>query len=368
MTPIRFLPLHSSRAGPRVRRLGLALLLCAMLAPLPGRADDGPPSFAPLVRRVLPGVVSIIVTQTVPPADALAALPPALRGTPFEQLFRDQLRKRPQKTLDAGSGFIIDASGLIVTNGHVIGNGRDIEVGLADGSTVRAEVVGVDDLTDIAVLRIHPPHPLIALSWGSSRAVEVGDWVVTAGNPFGLANSVTAGIVSARGRDIGAGPFDDFLQIDAPVNPGNSGGPVFNMRGEVVGIDTAIVSPTGGSVGIAFAIPSDEARPVVNELIAHHRVDRGWIGVALADISEDGTDPGVGVADVVRGSPAAQAGIRPGDIILAIDGQPIYNTLGLIRIVASEPPGRNVRLRIYRQGRAFEVSVVVGRRPPVRED
>ncbi len=141
------------------------------------------------------------------------------------------------------------------------------------------------------------------------------------------------------------------------------------MRGEVVGIDTAIVSPSGGSVGIAFAIPSDEARPVVNELIAHHRVDRGWIGVALADISdEEGADPGVGVADVVRGSPAAQAGIRPGDIILAIDGQPVYNTLGLIRIVASQPPGRNVRLRIYRGGRAFEVSVVVGRRPAVREE
>jgi serine protease Do len=348
------------------RALCLALLLC--LGAAPAFADDGPASFAPLVKKVLPAVVSIAVTEPVSTSEALDALPPALRGTPFEKQFRDQLRRRPEKATDAGAGFIIDASGIIVTNNHVVGMARDIEVSLADGTSLAAKVIGADELTDIAVLKVTPAHPLPAVTWGDSGAAEVGDWVIAAGNPFGLANSITAGIISARGRDIETGPFDDFLQIDAPVNPGNSGGPIFNMRGRVIGINTAIVSPSGGSVGIAFAIPSSEARGVVNELLAHGHIDRGWLGVGLEDLPENGQASGVAVTQVIHQGPAAQSGVRTGDVILSVNGQPVYNTQGLIRAVAAIPPGQRARLTLFRDGRAMQIVVVVGHRPPARAD
>ncbi len=352
------------------RVAGIALLAASLssLAALPARADDGPPSFAPLVHKVLPGVVSIAVTEPLNTNEALDTLPPALRGTPFEKQFREQLRRRPEKATDAGAGFIIDGSGLIVTNNHVVGVAKDIEVTLADGTNLPARVIGADELTDIAVLKVRPPGTLPVVAWGRSRAVEVGDWVLAAGNPFGLANSITAGIVSARGRDIETGPFDDFLQIDAPVNPGNSGGPIFNMKGEVVGINTAIVSPSGGSVGIAFAIPSDEASVVVGTLVAHGHIDRGWLGVALADLPDNGNDPGVAVTQIVQAGPAALSGVRSGDIILSVNGQPVYNTQGLIRSVAAIPPGRNARLTVFRAGKAVQISVTVGHRPPMRAE
>ena len=348
---------------------GIALLAASLaLAAAPARADDGPPSFAPLVHKVLPGVVSIAVTEPLNTNEALDTLPPALRGTPFEKQFREQLRRRPEKATDAGAGVIVDASGVIVTNNHVVGVAKDIEVTLADGTNLPARVIGADELTDIAVLQVTPRRALPVVAWGSSRGVEVGDWVLAAGNPFGLANSITAGIVSARGRDIETGPFDDFLQIDAPVNPGNSGGPIFNMKGEVVGINTAIVSPSGGSVGIAFAIPSDEARGIVATLVTHGHIDRGWLGVALEDLPDNGNDPGVAVTQIVQAGPAAQSGVRSGDIILSVNGQPVYNTQGLIRAVAAIAPGRNARLTVFRAGKAVQISVTVGHRPPVRAD
>ncbi len=354
--------------GGRGFLLPVFLAIFLAFAALPACADDGPPSFAPLVRKVLPGVVSIAVTEPLNTNEALDTLPPALRGTPFEKQFREQLRRRPEKATDAGAGFIIDASGIIVTNNHVVGVAKDIEVTLADGTSLPARVIGADELTDLALLKIAPPHTLTVVGWGNSRSVEVGDWVLAAGNPFGLANSITAGIVSARGRDIETGPFDDFLQIDAPVNPGNSGGPIFNMKGEVVGINTAIVSPSGGSVGIAFAIPSDEARSIVAQLLAHGHIDRGWLGVALEDLPDNGNDPGVAVTQVVHEGPAAQSGVRSGDIILSVNGQPVYNTQGLIRAVAAIPPGRNARLTVFRGGKAVQISVTIGHRPPMRAD
>jgi len=237
-------------------------------------AGAAPFSFAPLVKRVAPAVVNISVTEGRGPTDA-AAMPPELRGTPFERQFRERFRGRREQVLGAGSGFIVDPTGLIVTNNHVVGRADRIIVALSDGTELPARLIGSDDLTDIAVIRVSNPAPLPYVTWGDSRTVEVGDWILAAGNPFGLGSSVTAGIVSARGRDIGAGPFDDFIQIDAPINPGNSGGPTFNMSGEVVAVNTAIVSPTGGSVGIGFAVPSEIAMRIVSDLRDKGRIDRG---------------------------------------------------------------------------------------------
>jgi len=204
-----------------------------------GRTIGGAPfSFASLVKRVVPAVVNITVTEAQAPADASAVMPPELRGTPFEKQFRDRFRGRREQVLGAGSGFIVDPSGLIVTNNHVVGKADKIIVALSDGTELQARLIGSDDLTDIAVIRVSSPTPLPYVVWGDSNAAEVGDWILAAGNPFGVGTSITAGIISARGRDIGAGPFDDFLQIDAPINPGNSGGPTFNMEGQVVAVNT----------------------------------------------------------------------------------------------------------------------------------
>ena len=318
-------------------------------------ARVGPDSFAPLVKRVLPAVVNIGVIEAAARGDdPLSLLPPEIR-----RQFRGRVPQRRREVHGSGSGFIIDPVGLIVTNTHVVGNAEKIVVALLDGKELPAEVVGQDELTDIAVIRVKPAAPLPSVSWGDSRTLEVGDWVVAAGNPFGLGGSVTAGIVSARGRDIGSGPFDDFLQIDAPINPGNSGGPLFDTDGLVVGITSAIYSPTGSSVGIGFAIPSELARRIVDELRQKGRIERGWLGVNMQDIRERG----VGIAEVTRNGPAARAGLRPGDIVTAVNGQPVDDARSLLRAVAVIAPGETVRLTLRRQGRDMDLSITVGRRP-----
>jgi serine protease Do len=347
---------------PRLGALALAALLAAASPALvagPALAE-GPASFAPLVKRVRPAVVSIRTTETVASDDGLSNLPPEL-----QQIFRQRLHTGKQRQQGAGSGFIIDPSGYIVTNNHVVGSADSIEVVLADGTEMPARVIGTDELTDVALIKVTTSAALPYVSWGDSRTIEVGDWVVCAGNPFGLGGSITAGIVSARGRDIGSGPFDDFLQIDAPINPGNSGGPVFNSDGLVVGVDTAIASPTGASVGIGFAIPSEIARRIVVELREKGRVERGWLGATLQDVpDEDGhTTVGVGITQVERNGPGQRSGLRPGDIVTAINGQPADSTRTLIRAVAATPPGGTVRVAVRRQGRDLELNVVVGRRP-----
>ena len=267
-------------------------------------ARSAPESFAPLVKRVLPAVVNIAVTETVSGGDVLGELPPELRDTPLGREFRRRFGNRREQTMGAGSGFIIDPSGLIVTNNHVVGHADKIVVSLTDGTRLPARVIGTDELTDVALIKVQASGPLPAVAFGDSRQVEVGDWVLAAGNPFGLGGSVTAGIISARGRDLGAGPFDNFLQLDAPINPGNSGGPIFNMDGQVIAISTAIVSPSGGSVGIGFATPS-ELRHADRQPAARQRPYRARLARRVGGGLAEG---GVTVASVERTSPAARAG------------------------------------------------------------
>ncbi len=320
-------------------------------------AQEGPPSFRFLVRQVLPAVVNIGVTET---AAAAAADDDGDGG--------DQGGAPPNshdKVFGAGSGFIIDPSGIIVTNNHVVGGASRITVSLADGTQLPARILGIDQLTDIAVIKVAAGRPLPYVHWGDSRQVEVGDWILVAGNPFGLGGTVTAGIISARGRDIMSGPFDDFLQLDAPINPGNSGGPAFDMSGGVVGVNTAIISPTGGSVGIGFAIPSQIAEGVVATLEQHGHLDRGWLGVAVSD---DDARAGVQVTAVVRDGPADRAGLQSGDRILTVDGELVSSALGLIRAVAEIRPGRSARLTVARRGRSLSEIVVVGLRPSTEQE
>jgi len=357
----------TAAAGPR-RYAGALLFALSLAACSPGgptaHARTAPDSFAPLVRKVLPSVVNIAVTEVVTGNDATAELPPELRGTPFERQFRDRFRSRREQILGAGSGFVIDPSGLIVTNNHVVGHAAKIIVSLSDGTELPAKIVGADELTDVAVIKVNAQRSLPAVPWGSSRDVQVGDWILAAGNPFGLGGSVTVGIVSARGRDIGAGPFDDFLQLDAPINPGNSGGPTFNMDGEVVGVNTAIVSPTGGSVGIGFAEPSAAVSRIVADLRDKGRIDRGWLGVSVEETAAaSGRPAGVTVASVERGGPASRAGLHVGDALLAVNGDKIDTSRALIRAVAAVPPGSSVTITVRRGGQQMDIPVTVGRRP-----
>ena len=349
----------------RATLFALALLACSVPALAQVPAGGAPFSFAPLVKRVSPAVVNIAVTEGAGPAEAVA-IPPELRGTPFERQYRDRFRGRREQMQGAGSGFVVDPNGLIVTNNHVVGRAERIIVSFADGTELPARLIGSDDLTDIAVIRVSSPTPLPFVQWGDSRTVEVGDWILAAGNPFGLGSSVTAGIVSARGRDIGAGPFDDFLQIDAPINPGNSGGPTFNLDGQVIAVNTAIVSPTGGSVGIGFAVPSEIAQRIVADLRDKGRIDRGWLGVSVSDVGAGGRPvPGAGVAivGIDRAGPAARAGLRAGDVVMSVDGNRVDTSRGLTRAVAATAPGGAVKLAVRRGTQLLEVPVTVGRRP-----
>ncbi|WP_406566253.1 S1C family serine protease [Acidisoma cellulosilyticum] len=334
---------------------GLTLVAALGLAALPAQAQQLP-SFRNLVKKVVPAVVSIAVTESAAAAAADDGGDQGAEPTPAD---------RHQKVFGAGSGFIIDPSGIIVTNDHVVGGASKITVSLADGTQLPAKILGVDQLTDIAVIKVTADKPLPYVSWGDSRQVEVGDWIMVAGNPFGLGNTVTAGIISARGRDIMSGPFDDFLQLDAPINPGNSGGPAFDLNGGVVGVDTAIISPTGGSVGIGFAIPSEIAEGVVSVLEQHGHLDRGWLGVGLAD---DDSGDGVRVTMVEATGPAGHSGLRAGDRILSVDARKVDTALGLIRAVAEIHPGQRAHVSFSRHGRVFAANVTIGLRPETQSE
>lgn len=332
-----------------------------------------PVSFADLAAKVTPAVVNISSSRKVADNDG-PEMPAFPEGSPFEQFFKQfQERqgnghKQMHKAMSLGSGFVIDPAGYVVTNNHVIEESTDITVTLADGTEYPAKLIGTDAKTDLALLKVEPKKPLVAVAWGNSDKARVGDWVMAVGNPFGLGGSVTTGIVSARSRDIHEGPFDDFLQIDAAINQGNSGGPTFDMSGNVVGINTAIVSPSGGSVGIGFAIPSNLAKTVVAELREKGSIERGWLGVEIQQVTPDlakglGLDEPKGalIANIDPTSPAAKADLKPGDVVLGFNGTKVMEMRDLPRLVASADPGSKATLDVLRAGHEKEIAVEIGK-------
>jgi serine protease Do len=337
--------------------------------------QNGPTSVAPLAKRLSDAVVNIATSQTVKGPQGVP-LPRVPKGAPFEDFFDDFFNKRggiphsDRKISSLGSGFVIDGkNGLIVTNNHVIEGAEEIDVNFHDGTSLTVDkIIGRDAKSDLALLKVTPKKPLAEVKFGSSSAIEVGDWVMAIGNPFGLGGSVSVGIISAKSRDINSGPYDDYLQTDAAINKGNSGGPLFNMDGEVVGVNTAIISPTGGSIGIGFAVPSDTAARVIEQLKEYGEVRRGWLGVKIQSVTDDvaaalGVPAAKGalVSAVTPSGPAAKAGMEPGDVILEFDGQQVTSVRGLPRIVAQAQIGKAVDVELMRKGQMKTLNVVIGR-------
>ena len=323
--------------------------------------QSGPLSFSPLVRNVIPAVVNIAITQNSP--DGHDHMPPQIKGTPLEKRYHDRMKRKQEEMVGAGSGFIVDASGIIVTNRHVVGGADKVVVSLSNGHEMPARLLGADPLTDIAVIKVDSPDPLPYVAWGDSRQTEIGDWILVAGNPFGFGSSVTAGIVSAVGRDLGIGSLDDFIQLDAPINPGNSGGPAFNMRGQVVAVNAAIVTPAGGSVGIGFGIPSEIVAPIVAEIEATGHAEHGWLGITL----DDG-EPQVGIDSVDTCGPGQKGGLRRGDIVKQVDGVPVGSARMLLRSIAAARPDTILTFTVLRNKLIQTLPVHVGHRPPESDD
>ncbi len=341
-------------------------------------------SLADLAASVTDAVVNISAAQVTQEKQAGTA-PKAAPGTPlddlFDEFFKRQLGKKGggggegdedaphgRRANSLGSGFIVDPAGIVITNNHVIDGANDITVILTDGTKLKAEVVGKDSKIDVAVLKVTPQHPLKSVPFGDSDAMRVGDAVMAVGNPFGLGGTVTAGIVSARNRNIDSGPYDNYIQTDASINKGNSGGPLFDMKGEVIGINTAILSPSGGSIGIGFATPSDTVVPIIAQLREFHEVRRGWLGVRIQPVTDDiaealglGTPHGALVAGIDDKGPAAPAGLRKGDVIVTFDGHAVHDSRDLPKFVAATPVGRTVTVSILRDGKPQDLSVTLGR-------
>ncbi|MGR3496917.1 DegQ family serine endoprotease [Citreimonas sp.] len=348
--------------------VALALSLTAIEAPAQEATRSAPVDFTAMVEDKLPAVVGILSTGAAPQGQQ--GVPPQLPPG-FRDFFGDQMPQRPQGPMRSqGSGFIISEDGYVVTNNHVIADAEQIQVVLDDEREYEAELVGTDPATDIALLKIEADEDLPAVEWGSSDDLKIGQWVVAIGNPFGLGGTVTAGIVSARSRDINSGPYDDFIQTDAAINSGNSGGPLFNAPGEVVGVNTAIFSPSGGNVGIGFAVPSAVAQRIVEDLREDGSVERGWLGVQIQSIDDalgealDLADTsGVLVSDVTAGGPAAEAGLEAGDVIVSVAGEDVSDPRGLTFAVAELPVGEPVTVTYLRDGDREETEVTLGERP-----
>jgi serine protease Do len=380
-----FAPVPTPRRSHARSRWRISLLAVVGLAVAAQQASAGPPpiSFADIVEQVAPAVVNIATTKAVrrgqgPAPDFPFPEPPP--GSPFEDFFREFFDRdrppdqAPQRQSSLGSGFVVDPEGYVVTNNHVIAEADQISVVFGDESTYEAELIGRDQKTDLALLKIERDKPFPAVTFADSDGVRVGDWIIAIGNPFGLGSTVTAGIVSARSRDIRAGPYDDFLQVDAPINRGNSGGPSFNLDGHVIGINTAIFSPSGGNVGIGFAIPSNLALPVIESLKAEGRVKRGWLGVRIQTVTDEIAESlglteaaGALVASVTPGGPAEVAKIEPGDVVLQFDGKSIDRMRGLPRIVAETPIGKAVGVVVWRKGEKKTFEVTLGELPEEEE-
>lgn len=361
--------------------LNLSRILCVLAAlamaipATPAMARSGPPSFADLAEKALPAVVNISTSQTLTGPDADMEGMPDLQlppGSPFEKFFKDFMDKQKgsgvhkRKANALGSGFIIDPSGYVVTNNHVVEGADEITVILQDDTNLPAKLIGRDKKTDLALLKIESKKPLPSISWGDSEKVRVGDWIMAIGNPYGLGGSVTAGIISARARDINSGPYDEYLQTDAPINRGNSGGPMLNMDGEIVGVNTAIFSPSGGSIGIGFAIPSSLAKNITDQLRANGKIRRGWLGVHIQTVTPEiaeglglGKPRGALVSSVSADGPAAAAGIQQGDVIVSFDGKDVPDMHRLPLMVAETDVEKTVPVSVFRKGQESTLKVKV---------
>ena len=371
-----------SRADRNSRR-ALAMATACLLAgaPLvlasasPAFAQARPFNLADLVDSVAEAVVNISATQTI--EDKGASTSPDLpKGTPFDEMFEEFFRNhginpphpRARQSQSLGSGFVIDPSGIVITNNHVVGDANEIEVIFTDGRKMKAKVLGKDSKVDVAVLKVESDKPLKTVKFGDSNKMRVGDGVMAVGNPFGLGETVTAGIISARNRNLESGPYDDFLQTDASINKGNSGGPLFNLQGEVIGINTAILSPSGGSIGIGFATPSASVMPIIDQLKQFHEARRGWLGVRIQPVDDMiadslglGAARGALIAGIDEKGPAKPAGLQPRDVIVKFDGKDIKESRDLPRLVASMPVGKPVEVVVVRDGKELTKTVTLGR-------
>lgn len=364
-------------------RTAAAAVLTAFVAVSPAHVAlaQGPASVADLAEGLADAVVNISTEQTVQ-ARRSVPIPKLPEGSPFQEFFDEFFDRQnngdggegegggsPRRVQSLGSGFVIDGTeGIIITNNHVIEDADEITANFNDGSKLKAEVIGVDEKTDLAVLKVTPAKPLKAVEFGDSEAIRVGDWVMAIGNPFGLGGTVTVGIVSARKRDINSGPYDNFIQTDAAINRGNSGGPLFDMNGKVIGINTAIISPSGGSIGIGFAIPSNTATAVITQLREFGETRRGWLGVRIQEVTDEiaeslGMDKAMGalVAGVSDDGPAAAAKIQPGDVVVEFDGKPVPAMRDLPRMVADTAIGKEVDVVVLRKGERVTLKVTLGR-------
>jgi serine protease Do len=362
--------------------LGAATILASTFPAL----ARGPDGIADVAEKVIDAVVNISTSQTVeakggPGEGRGGAVPQLPPGSPFEEFFDDFFKNRrgggggprsgdmqPHKTNSLGSGFIVDTSGIVVTNNHVIADADEINVILNDGTKIKADLVGVDKKTDLAVLKFKPPHPLTAVKFGDSDKLRLGEWVIAIGNPFSLGGTVTAGIVSARNRDISNGPYDNYIQTDAAINRGNSGGPLFNLDGDVIGVNTLIISPTGGSIGIGFAVPSKTVAGVVEQLQKFGELRRGWLGVRIQQVTDEIAESlnikparGALIAGIDDKGPAKPAGIEPGDVVVKFDGKDIKEPKDLSRVVADTAVGKEVDIVIIRKGDEQTKRVTLGR-------
>ncbi|MDB5515101.1 MAG: Peptidase Do [Tardiphaga sp.] len=376
-------PTLTHRLRPLLAALCLGAASAMISAPALARGPDG---IADVAEKVIDAVVNISTTQTVEAKGGgggergqMPQLPP---GSPFEEFFDDFFKNRrggapgsdkngglqPRKTNSLGSGFIIDTSGIVVTNNHVIADADEINVIMNDGTKIKAELVGVDKKTDLAVLKFKPAKPLVAVKFGDSDRLRLGEWVIAIGNPFSLGGTVTAGIVSARNRDINSGPYDSYIQTDAAINRGNSGGPLFNLDGEVIGVNTLIISPSGGSIGIGFAVPSKTVAGVVDSLRQFGELRRGWLGVRIQQVTDEIAESlsikparGALIAGVDDKGPAKPAGIEPGDVVVTFDGKEIKEPKDLSRVVADTAVGKAVDVVVIRKGKEETKQVTLGR-------
>src|SRR5437588_6876695 len=367
--------------------LGATLGATSVLVSAPASAR-GPDGIADVAEKVIDAVVNISTSQTIEAkggGDGRGTMPQLPPGSPFEEFFDDFFKNRrgpgggskggdkngdlqPRKTNSLGSGFIVDTSGIVVTNNHVIADADEINVIMNDGTKIQAELIGVDKKTDLAVLKFKPVKPLVAVKFGDSDKLRLGEWVIAIGNPFSLGGTVTAGIVSARNRDINSGPYDSYIQTDAAINRGNSGGPLFNLDGEVIGVNTLIISPSGGSIGIGFAVPSKTVVGVVDQLRQFGELRRGWLGVRIQQVTDEIAESlnikparGALIAGVEDKGPAKPAGIEPGDVVVKFDGKDIREPKDLSRVVADTAVGKSVDVVIIRKGAEETKKVTLGR-------